>query len=189
VFAESAEQLAGWKAKPNFKTLGPRLGPRVKDLAAALARDDGTAAAALAAGNSAAIELPDGERIDLGPDDVDLTQETKEGWGVASDGRLTVALDLEPTHELRLEGLAREVIRFVQDSRKAAGLAVSDRIELGLHTEPGDIADALVAHGDEIARETLATSVRLGDTVDEASHAEAGTIEGIEIRLELRRSS
>jgi isoleucyl-tRNA synthetase len=187
VFAESAEQLAGWKAKPNFKTLGPRLGPRVKELAAALAQDGGGVAASLAAGNPAVVELAGGERIDLSPDDVDLAQETKEGWGVASDGRLTVALDLELTRELRLEGLAREVIRFVQDARKAAGLDVSDRIALGLATPSAELAAALGIHADEIARETLAASIDIdGGLVDGAAHNDAATIEGSEIRLGLR---
>src|SRR5207247_2143376 len=99
----------------------------VKAVAAELARDDGTLASRLARDEHVTIEV-EGEPITLSPEDVDLVQETKEGWGVASEGGLTVALDLEVTRELRLEGLARELIRFVQDARKAAGLEVSDRI-------------------------------------------------------------
>jgi isoleucyl-tRNA synthetase len=159
----------------------------VKDVAEALARDGGAVAANLAAGYPASIDLAGGERIDLAPGDVDLVQETKEGWGVASDGRLTVALDLEPTRELRLEGLSREVIRFVQDARKAAGLDVSDRIALGLATASAELATALGNHADEIARETLATSIDVdGGPIEGAVHKETGIVEGSEIRLELR---
>ena len=144
VFAETAEELGGWRAKPNFKVLGPRLGPKVKAVAASLGRDDGTVAAALARGETVPLEV-EGERIELRPDDVDLVQETLEGWGVAGDGRITVALQLDLTPELRTEGLARELVRVVQDARKAAALEVSDRIELALALD-GDLAEALSAH-------------------------------------------
>jgi len=128
-FAESAEQLAGWRAKPNFRVLGPRLGPAVKAVAERLAADDGELAAGLAASRTVRVRLDDQE-ISLAPGDVDLTQEVREGWGVAAEGGVTVALDLELDDDLRREGLARELVRAVQDARKAAGLDVTDRIRL-----------------------------------------------------------
>ena len=81
LFAESAEQLGRWRAKPNFKVLGPRLGPRVKDVAALLERDDGTLAAALAHGEPVTLDTSGPDPIVLAPGDVDLVQETREGWG------------------------------------------------------------------------------------------------------------
>ena len=78
-----------------------------------------------------------------------------EGWGVASDGGLTVALELDVSPELRREGLARELVRIVQDARKAAGLDVSDRIALGIEVD-GELAEARDAHAAFIAGETLA---------------------------------
>ena len=158
VFAESVETFGRWRAKPNFKTLGPRLGPRVKDVARALARDDGTEAAALAADLSVTLMLDDGEPVVLAPDDVDLAQEVREGWGVASEGGVTVALDLEVSAELRREGLARELVRVIQDARKAAGLDVTDRISLGVETS-GEVAAALAEHATVVAGETLATNL------------------------------
>jgi len=74
--------------------------------------------------------------VELSPEDVELERETLEGWGVATDEGTTVALELELTPELKREGLAREVVRLVQDARKAAGLDVSDRIVLGLEAGP-----------------------------------------------------
>ncbi len=153
-FAESADELGGWRAKPNFKVLGPTLGPRVKELAAALASDDGTLAGALARGDRVEVPLPGGD-IELGPDGVDLAQDVREGWGVASDAGLTVALDLELTEELRREGRARELIRVIQDARKAAGLEVSDRIQLAVEAGP-HVTAALAAHRDTVVSETLA---------------------------------
>jgi isoleucyl-tRNA synthetase len=156
-FAEAGSTFGRWRAKPDFKLLGPRLGSAVQGVAAALAADDGALAGTLASGSP--IEVPvDGGVVTIGPDEVDLTQEVLEGWGVASEGGATVALELERTPELVREGLARELIRVIQDARRAAGLAVTDRIVLRVATS-GDVAEALRAHRDLIADETLATEL------------------------------
>jgi isoleucyl-tRNA synthetase len=183
-FAESAEQLGRWQAKPNFKLLGPRLGQGVKEVAAALGRDDGTQAAALARGERVTVDVAGGP-VELGPDDVELAQDTLEGWGVAAEGGVTVALDLDITPELRREGLAREVIRTVQDARKAAGLEVSDRIALGLESE-GDLAAAVQEHGAVIAGETLAVELLHAATPD-AEHREETAVEGVRLVVTLAR--
>ncbi len=153
--AGSAEVFGRWRAKPDFKVLGPRLGLRVRAVAAALAADDGTIAGRLIEGDSIEIAVDD-EPITIGPDDVQLVHDVRSGLGVASEGGVTVALELEVTPELRREGVARELVRMIQDARKSAGLEVTDRIELAVETS-GEPADALDAHGDEIAAETLAT--------------------------------
>jgi isoleucyl-tRNA synthetase len=181
-FAESVEELGRWHAKPNFKTLGPRLGPRVKDVAEALARDDGELANALAHGETVRVPTSDGELI-LTPDDVDLTQEVTAGYGVASEGGITVALALNVTEELRREGFARELIRLVQDARKGAGLQVSDRIDLGIACD-GMVAEALDAHRDEIAAETLAVSLVTELLV--GGHRQDAEIEGAPVTVTVR---
>ncbi len=86
-----------------------------------------------------------------------MTETPREGWAVATVGGETVALDLTITPELRLAGLARDVVRLVQEARKTAGLDVSDRIQLGW-SAPGELADALRQHGGAVADEVLATS-------------------------------
>jgi isoleucyl-tRNA synthetase len=190
LFAESAEQLGRWRAKPNFKVLGPRLGPVVKEVATALERDDGSLAAALAHGDPVRVDLGT-EQVALGPSDVDLVQESVEGWGVASDGGITVALELELTPELRAEGLARELVRAVQDARKAAGLDVGDRIVLGLRVEGGSAAEALHtamdAHRPWIAGETLAVEI-VGGTAPDATFEQTFEIEGARVAVTLRRA-
>jgi isoleucyl-tRNA synthetase len=125
------------------------------------------------------------ERIELGPDDVDLSQETKSGWGVASDGGVTVALDLELTDDLRLEGLARDLVRVIQDARKAAGLDVSDRIALGIASR-GRTADAVTAWRDYIAAETLAASIAEGELEGDV-HREPARLGDDDIVVTLRR--
>jgi isoleucyl-tRNA synthetase len=183
-FAESAEQLAGWRARPNFRVLGPRLGPGVKDLARAL-EGDGDLGAALARGERVTVAVGGGG-VELGPEDVDLSQETEAGWGVASEGGLTVALDLELTPELRQEGLARDLLRLVQDARKAAGLAVTDRIGLAV-TCGGDVATALARHRAWLAGEALAVEVIEGDPSWEPDHREAADLDGEPVQVALRR--
>jgi isoleucyl-tRNA synthetase len=185
VFAESAERLGRWRAKPSYRALGPRVGSRVKSIAAALADDDGALAAALAAGERVVVATHDGE-VPLEPDDVDLVQETAEGWGVASDGGLTVALELELTDELRREGVARELIRVVQDARKAAGLEVSDRIVLGV-AATGIVAEALEAFGSQVAAETLAVELERGP-VEGTAFEQRTSIEGADVTVTLRRA-
>jgi isoleucyl-tRNA synthetase len=185
VFADSTERFGRWRAKPNFKVLGPRLGGRVERVADALAADDGWMASELAAGRSVTVST-DGDDVRLEPDNVDLVQETSEGWGVASEGGLTVALDLELTEELRFEGIAREVVRVVQDARKTARLEVSDRIVLGLLTA-GAASDAIDRYGATIARETLAVELRR-DRVPEATFEERATVEGSEVVVTLHRA-
>jgi isoleucyl-tRNA synthetase len=105
----------------------------------------------------------DGETLPLAGDMVVIAETPRSGWAVASAGAETVALDLELTHELRLAGLFREVVRMVQDARKSAGLEVTDRIALhwrvGGSPEP---AEAIRAHAGSLAAEVLASSVDEG---------------------------
>jgi isoleucyl-tRNA synthetase len=184
-FAEPGGAFGRWRAKPDFKLLGPRLGAAVRVVAASLADDDGTLAGALADGRT--IEVPiDGGVATIGPDEVDLTQEVVEGWGVASEGAVTVALELERTPELLREGLARELVRLIQDGRRAAGLAVSDRITLSVATT-GEVAEALAAHRDLIADETLASELREGPPGDGAS-VQGGDVEGVPVEIGISRA-
>jgi len=186
VFAGSAEAFGRWRAKPNYRALGPRLGPAVKEVARALQRDDGALAGALARGETVTLADVGPEPVVLAPEDVELTQETLEGWGVATEGGVTVALELEITPELRLEGLARELVRLVQDARKEAGLQVSDRIALGV-AATGEVAEALAAHRAFVAAETLATEIR-DEPLPEPEHRAEAEIEGSAVTVTLRRA-
>ncbi len=142
---------------PNFRVLGPRLGPSVGQLKGALTELDGAAAsAALEAGQSITVELPSGS-VELGPGDVELRVQGQAGFAVSREGGEVVALDLTLDDDLRRRGLAREVVRHVQDLRKAAGLDVSDRIALWLTG-----LDDLEPLFDQIAREVLAVEVTAG---------------------------
>ena len=142
---------------PNFKALCPRLGKAVKEVKPALAALDGSlAAAAIEAGETVTITLSTGP-VALGPGDLELRVQGQPGYAVSRDGGEVVALDLAIDEDLRLRGLAREVIRNVQDLRKASGLEVSDRIHLYLAG-----VDELAPYFELIGREVLAVSVTAG---------------------------
>ena len=144
-------ELVTRSAKPNFRALGKRFGRRTPLVAAAVAASDPHT---LADSHEVVLE---GETLTLEPDDFTVTETPKEGWAVASEPGLTVALDLTLTPELVRAGLAREVVRLVQDLRKSSGLEVSDRISLGWSAE-GELAAALEEHAELVAAEVLATA-------------------------------
>jgi isoleucyl-tRNA synthetase len=184
--ADAGERFGRWRARPDYRALGPRLGGRVKELASALAEDDGELAGRLAQGAEFSVPLTDGD-VRVGPEDVELVQEVREGWGVAGDGNLTVALDLDVDDDLRREGTARELIRLIQDARKAGDLEVSDRIVLGIEAS-GAVAEALAVHRDELAAEALAVEVIEGPLA-EAVYRDEGSIDGLPVVISLRRAA
>ncbi len=156
------EDLVDHVVKPNFRSLGRRFGKGTPAVAAAITAAD---AASLAADMRTAGEtsvVVDGERVPLGADDVIITQTPRAGWTVAADAGETVALETQITGELRREGLAREVIRLIQDARKADGLDVSDRIWLWWQATGQELSTALTEHGQLIAGEVLASEFRPG---------------------------
>jgi isoleucyl-tRNA synthetase len=154
---EATDELGdvlAYELVPNFKLLGPRIGRRVQDLRAAMASVDGVAAAAdLAEGRPVVVELADGP-LELSADEVELRVRAQPGFAVSRDGAEVLALDLALDDDLRRRGLAREVIRNVQDLRKETGLEVSDTIRLHLVG-----LDDLAPLFGMIAREVLAVEV------------------------------
>ena len=155
--AEELSEVIQFELKPNFKTLGARLKDLVREVQPALdALDTAAAAAALEEGRSITVVLG-GETVELSPDDVVLRVRGQQGFAVSREGGEVVALDLNLDEGLRKRGLSRDVVRLVQDLRKASGLEVSDRIRLhvvGL--------DVIAEFFDFIAREVLAVSIVSG---------------------------
>jgi len=161
--------VLAYELVPNFKLLGPRLGSKVQQLRTAMASVDGAAAADdLAAGRPVVVALDDGV-VELTGDEVELRVRAQTGFAVSRDGAEVVALDLTLDDDLRRRGLAREVIRNVQDLRKASGLEVSDWIHLHLVG-----LDDLAPRFDLIGREVLSRTV-VATPPDEGDHAGEGT--------------
>jgi isoleucyl-tRNA synthetase len=164
---EMAGHLVDVSVKANFRALGKRFGKGTPPVADAIATADAAALVALLRSTGSAAVVVDGEDVALTEDDVVITETPVQGWAVASDGGETVALDLELTPELRRAGLARESVRLVQDARKSAGFAVSDRISLWWVASDDELAEALREHGGTVADEVLATSFAEGEPTDQ----------------------
>jgi isoleucyl-tRNA synthetase len=181
-----ADELVELSVKANFRELGRRFGKRTQAVATAIQALDPVAFVAAYRAGSASVEL-DGETLPISGDEVIVAETPRSGWAVASAGADTVALDLELTHELRLAGLAREIIRLIQDARKNAGLDVTDRIELwwrvGGSPEP---AEAIRVHAAQIAAEVLAVAVHEGEPSEELYSA---ADEGLGLRVWLRKAT
>jgi isoleucyl-tRNA synthetase len=140
---------------PNFRALGQRLGPKMPLVKAALLAADGAEIRrAFERDGSYSITI-DGESVTLAPDDVEIRAVAHESLAVVQDGPVAVALDTTVTEDLRREGRARELVRALNDHRKALGLDLSDRIRVTLRTT-GDVAEAALEHGEWIAAEVLA---------------------------------
>ena len=155
---DAGSDLVDFSAKGNFRSLGKRFGKDTPKVAAAIAATDAAAlAASLRETGKATIDV-DGRLSVVDADEVLISERPREGWSVVNDQGETVALDLELDDELRRAGLAREVVRLIQEARKSSGLKVSDRIAL-TWSATGDLAEALRTHSNEIAEEVLAVSM------------------------------
>jgi isoleucyl-tRNA synthetase len=158
--------LISYTVKPQFRSLGRRFGASTQEVAAAINAVDPAALASAVASGPASVEVPSLGTVDLSADDVIVTQTPLEGWGVATVGGETVALDLAVTPDLRAEGWAREVVRLIQEARKNDGLDVTDRIVLRWSASDPDLAVALAEYREMIAGEVLAVSFGPGKATD-----------------------
>jgi len=145
------------KIKPDFKTLGPRYGKMMKDISKAVAEMTSQDIADFESKGSRLIVI-DGNEIILTIKDVEIISEDIPGWQVANDGKLTVALDVTVTDELRYEGIAREFVNRIQNIRKESGFDVTDKITV-LIEDNDMIREAVKRHASYIASQTLATKV------------------------------
>lgn len=172
------------KAKPNFKTLGPRYGKDMKALAERIRLMSHKQIARLEQEGEIEIDI-DGRLFKIERADVDIVHEDIEGWLVAADDahRIMVALDTEITEELELMGLARELVSRIQTVRKESGLEITDRIVLHLNAS-GKLADAIKKHEAYIMEETLAVELNCPSSKPGVGYA----INELECELALEKS-
>ena len=166
-FADNAAGILVKRVKPDFKKLGPRYGKIMKQLADAITRmeqadilrfeKEGSFTFTIEA-QQAVVELAD----------VDIISEDIPGWLVANEGRLTVALDITVTEELKREGIARELVNRIQNIRKSSGFDITDKIHVRIARQ-AEINDAVETFGDYIARQVLADSIVLCDSLEAES--------------------
>jgi isoleucyl-tRNA synthetase len=183
-FAERRSEYVHHDVLPVFPKLGPRFGKRMPAVKAALAAADGDVLAEhLEASGTVAIEL-DGERVTLGPEEVEVRLIERAGMAIQGDRELLVALDAELTPDLVNEGLAREVIHRIQRARKDRDLDYADRIRVR-YRAGAELEQAIDRHRDWIAGETLAIELRAAE--NGSAGFEAGDVEGHQFELAIER--
>jgi isoleucyl-tRNA synthetase len=173
------------KIKPNFKTLGPRYGKMMKAISMAFGQMTQDDMARFEENQSFVLNV-DGEQVQLNRDDAEIISEDIPGMLVANEGRITVALDITLTEELKKEGIARELINRIQNLRKDSGLEVTDKISITIQKHPA-IDLAVEKYNVYITAQTLAREIKMVDSCnsDDALCVEIG--EGINILLEISK--
>ncbi len=185
-FGGRREDFVSYRAKPNYRLLGKRFGarmPQVEAAVAALSKDD--IERGLAEGRWHIVV--DGEEHVVTADEILVETVAKPPFVVVSDRGITVALDVTITPELRAEGLARETINRIQNTRKEAGLDVTDRIVLSLVTDDAELRSALEKHKTTIAAETLAREV-VFEPIEAHLFEKVWKFAGKELRISLRKA-
>ena len=156
-FADAGSNILVKKVKPDFKKLGPRYGKVMKALAAAIQAMTQEEIATFERDGSFTFLIDDNACTVL-TDDVEIISEDIPGWLVANEGRLTIALDITVTDELRREGLARELVNRLQNLRKSSGLEITDHIRVTL-APAEEMEGVLETYGDYIRRQVLADAI------------------------------
>ena len=173
------------RIKPNFKVLGPKYGKQMKAIAAAVSQMDAAAISELERNEQYALVI-EGGSVALALEDVAITSDDIPGWLVATEGKYTVALDINLTDELKSEGIARELINRIQNLRKDSDLELTDRIELKIQQHDA-INDAINRHKTYICTETLASSLELAEQVTGDGKVEVEVGEEVKTIIAIKR--
>ena len=163
-FVDGAAGVLVKKVKCDFKKMGPKFGKQMKAVAAAVAEMSQEAITELEKNGSYTLQL-DGVDVVVEAADVEIFSEDIPGWLVANEGKLTVALDVTDTEELRREGIARELVNRIQNIRKSSGLEITDKIKITL-SKNQQTDDAVNEYKDYICNQVLGTSLTLTDEVE-----------------------
>ena len=163
-FVDGAAGVLVKKVKCDFKKMGPKFGKQMKAVAAAVAEMSQEAITELEKHGSYTLQL-DGVDVVVEAADVEIFSEDIPGWLVANEGKLTVALDVTVTEELRREGIARELVNRIQNIRKSSGLEITDKIKITL-SKNQQTDDAVNEYKDYICNQVLGTSLTLTDEVE-----------------------
>ena len=162
-FVEGASGVLVKKVKCDFKKLGPKFGKQMKAVAAAVSEMSQEAIAELEKNGKYTFQLDGGEAV-VEATDVEIFSEDIPGWLVANEGKLTVALEVTVTEELKREGIARELVNRIQNIRKSSGFEITDKINIVLSKNP-DTDDAVNEYNTYICNQVLANSLTLADEV------------------------
>ncbi|MDR3326551.1 MAG: isoleucine--tRNA ligase [Prevotellaceae bacterium] len=170
------------KIKPNFKTLGKKYGKLMKEIAAAFGKFDKKQISEIEKSGKYMFTLPNNEKVELENDDFEIITEDMEGWLVANEGNLTVALDIEVTPELYREGIARELVNRIQNIRKSNGYEITDRISVQIEKQ-NKIDNAVSEFSNYIANQVLANSIELTEKLEDFTELD---FEDYVVRIKLK---
>ena len=170
-FVDGAAGVLVKKVKCDFKKLGPKFGKQMKAVAAEVAALSQEAIAELEKNGNYTLMLADGAQAVIETTDVEIFSEDIPGWLVANEGKLTVALEVTITEELRREGVARELVNRIQNLRKSSGFEITDKINITL-SKNSQTDDAVTEYKDYICNQVLGTSLVLADEVKEGTELE-----------------
>lgn len=173
------------KIKPNFKTLGPRYGKMMKAISKAFAEMSQEDIAKFEQENNFTLVL-DGETVELNREDAEIISEDIPGMLVANEGRITVALDINLTPELKAEGIARELINRIQNLRKDSGFEVTDKIVVNIQKN-GVTDQSVNQHKEYIAAQTLAKEINLVDSCNSNDALSVELQEDVVLLLEIEK--
>jgi isoleucyl-tRNA synthetase len=185
-YFDAATDFVEYRCKPNLRLVGKKYGKRVPALKNAMDNLDADAARSVARAVESGQQVPlevEGETLHLEPEEVLIESSSPAGYAVAEGDGSLVALNTTITPELRLEGLARDLVRNVQDARKNAGLEISDRIVLYLDDSSAQdttLADVIAAWGDYLKDQTLATELRRG-AAPAGAHTETVSLDDVQV--------
>lgn len=168
-YLDDASGVLSKKVKPNFKALGPKFGPRMKEVAALISAMSNDDIAVLEKENQ---YTPAGSDIVVTPELVEILTEDLPGYLSAKDNELTVALDITITDELRQEGIAREFVNRVQNYRKDSGFEVTDKIKIELLDTQAEVSAGVLAFKEYISQEVQAVSLEVVNTLSESVEVE-----------------
>lgn len=182
-FVDSASEILVKRVKPDFKKLGPRYGKIMKKLAPRIQAMSAEDIQDLEKNGRILLQVEDA-RAEVTLDDVEIISEDIPGWLVANEGRLTVALDVTLTDELRMEGVARELVNRIQNLRKAKDFEITDRIVVKVSPDPA-FDDAIVRHADYIKTQVLADEI----TVENGPLEDEVEIDDRKLTVAIRKNS
>jgi isoleucyl-tRNA synthetase len=185
-FVPEEGRLVSYRVLPDNKLLGPKFGARFPKVRGALhAAAPAEIAASVRAGQPVTLDV-DGEKVELAPAEVLVQTQPAEGLAIASDKLLTVGIDSAITPELRLEGLAREIVRRVQAMRKDAGFNIEDRITTWYQAD-SELGSVFVGWAAYIQAETLTTQLIAGQPPAEA-YVEEHNLDGAKLTIGVKQN-
>jgi isoleucyl-tRNA synthetase len=184
-YISDSSEIIKKKIKPNFKTLGPKYGKLMKQISGVISGFGQKDISRIEQEGELVVDVGD-QRIFITREDVEIVTEDIPGWILASEGQMTIALDIEVTEELKQEGVAREFINKIQNLRKESGFEVTDRINIKI-VKHSEINDAVYHHKSYICAQTLAVDLQLVEETNDINVKEVEISKDVSVKISIEK--